>query len=347
MVRHRRHEPRPDPDTRPRCCPTARVLVAGGRNRPIHGDASTSSAELYDPGTGTWTQTGSMHGPRGGHTATAASDGSVLVSGGSFGVAAREPVSHAPSCTTRAAGLGLPPRICSRARHWSHRHAAPMARCSSWAAPTATHSAAELYDPGSGTWTATGYRSHVDAWIHGHPVARWQGARGGRPRPRRSAHGELYDPSSGSWTRHRGPGPDPLGEHCDALAMGRCSWRAAPTSHGGSKTTASAEVYDPSSGSLTAAGNMLKTRFGGCTARCCPTAGCSLSVASTRRPRCGLGGGVRPGHANLDGRREPGLGACRSDSHAAAGWQGARDRRAMAARPWRPRSCTTRAVETE
>jgi hypothetical protein len=37
-------------------------------------------------------------------------------------------------------------------------------------------------------------------------------------------------------------------------------------SHGGSKTTASAEVYDPSSGSWTAVGKMGTTRFGGWTA---------------------------------------------------------------------------------
>jgi hypothetical protein len=61
--------------------PSGKVLVAGGGNGLI----STSSAELYDPGTGMWTATGSLMTPRRVHTATLLPSGEVLVAGGGNG----------------------------------------------------------------------------------------------------------------------------------------------------------------------------------------------------------------------------------------------------------------------
>jgi hypothetical protein len=65
-----------------------KVLVAGGTDffaaasssPPI--DPTRSSAEIFDPATGTWTPTGSMGQPRQTHTATLLPSGKVLVAGG-------------------------------------------------------------------------------------------------------------------------------------------------------------------------------------------------------------------------------------------------------------------------
>jgi hypothetical protein len=63
-----------------------RVLIAGGDMIEARGPAvpfnTQSSAELYDPRTGTFAATGQMTTPRGGHTATLLPDGRVLIAGG-------------------------------------------------------------------------------------------------------------------------------------------------------------------------------------------------------------------------------------------------------------------------
>ncbi len=53
--------------------PNGKVLVAGGAG---------TSAELYDPATGSWTVTGSLATARFRHTATLLPNGKVLIGGG-------------------------------------------------------------------------------------------------------------------------------------------------------------------------------------------------------------------------------------------------------------------------
>src|SRR5437762_181447 len=64
--------------------PDGKVLVVGGLQDGQSGSNYhvISSAELYDPATGTWTTTGNLAKARGDHTATLLSNGKVLVVGG-------------------------------------------------------------------------------------------------------------------------------------------------------------------------------------------------------------------------------------------------------------------------
>ena len=62
-----------------------RVLIVGGRNNNCSANCpvyALNSAEIYDPSTGIYTLTGSMHIARYNHTATLLQDGRVLILGG-------------------------------------------------------------------------------------------------------------------------------------------------------------------------------------------------------------------------------------------------------------------------
>src|SRR5205814_1066236 len=58
--------------------PNGKVLVAAG-----YSSGSLTSAEVYDPTTGSWTPTGSLGVARNFHTASLLQNGKVLVAGGS------------------------------------------------------------------------------------------------------------------------------------------------------------------------------------------------------------------------------------------------------------------------
>ncbi len=70
--------------------PNGKVLVTGGSDFATNGYVSLSSAELYDPATGTWTATVAMSAKRSGHTATLLPNGNVLIAGGVYPATAAE-----------------------------------------------------------------------------------------------------------------------------------------------------------------------------------------------------------------------------------------------------------------
>jgi hypothetical protein len=132
--------------------PNGKVLVAGGV-RPAY----TNTAELYDPLSGTWSTTGSMATARGVHTATLLPSGKVLVAGGrnTFSLASAELYDPSSGTWTNAAPLALA-RYSHTATLLPDGKVLVIGGFLFSGGDTIALASAELYDPSSGTWSASG-----------------------------------------------------------------------------------------------------------------------------------------------------------------------------------------------
>jgi tRNA A-37 threonylcarbamoyl transferase component Bud32 len=227
------------------------LVVGGGISRKTR--ASTTSAEIYDPGTGRWTRTGSMAVGRSYHTATLLNDGRVLVVGGSS--------TYVGAGTVRASAEIFDPRTgrwTAAHRMLIHRyvHDAVLLKdgrvlvAGGWASTTlASRSLAdsEVFDPLTGAWTTVGSMTagraqfRMAALPDGRVVA--VGGLGTGHRPLASV--DLFDPVSSSWSR-----TDAMSRACwwPALVVlqdGRALVAGGASDKTGAVPLASSELYGP------------------------------------------------------------------------------------------------------
>jgi hypothetical protein len=205
---------------------SGKVLITGGdvifyNGIPNSSILSLASAELFDPGAGTFTKTGSMTVPRESHTATLFSSGpdagKVLITGGSNGT------------------LGNP-------------------------TPAAIlYATSEIFDPSQGTFTASGMmttqRDLQTANLLGSGKVL---VAGGESMTNTQASVDLFDPAAGAFAA-TGAMTEPRFYH-DASTLSDGTVLVTGGSDDSTRAKATAEIYDPNAGTFAITGAMLSPR---------------------------------------------------------------------------------------
>ncbi|MDM0029275.1 kelch repeat-containing protein [Variovorax saccharolyticus] len=235
---------------------TGKVLVAGG-----HDDVVThASAALFEPGTGLWTAVGSMSASRFFHTATPLPDGRVLVAGGEdLAGAFRSSAELYDPATGQWSATGA----MGVARSGHTATLLPDGRVLVAGGSNGGYlTTAELYDPATGQWTPapamSTARSVFTATLLTDGRVLVAGGTNGSP----IAAAELYDPASGQWTAAAPMSAARLTQTATLLPDGKVLVAGGNGGAAGGGSLATAELYDPATGTWTSAGAMGSGRTG-------------------------------------------------------------------------------------
>lgn len=258
--------------------PDNKVFMAYGSNissyREATGYVGVSSIEVYDPGTGTFTE---IVGDSGlgifGHTATLMQNGTVLIAGGFVnsvwdygGSSSYDAANLYDSATGVFSGTGG--MTANRGGHTATLLTNGKVLLAGGADQDPTgmgQTSAELYDPSTSAFTPTGSMAtgrflHTATLLQNGKVLIVGGALTSTSNPLASA--ELYDPATGVFTTTGSMATAREQHTATLLADGKVliAGGTTATGTGDLQPTATAEVYDPSTGSFSAAGSMAAAR---------------------------------------------------------------------------------------
>ena len=245
------------------------VLVMGGCVNDCL-SATTKSAELYNPTAGTFTATGSMVQARAEFAVTLLANGQVLVAGGctAFDVNGCASVTNKAEIYNPATGTWKATGALRGARHAMTATLLPSGKVLVAGGATAASDAvnsSEIYDPTAKTWTLglkmVTARSDYASIMLGTGKVLFMGGENINGVSINKA--ELYNPSTGKFTK-TGNMTATREEHTAALLA-----NGNVLVSGGNKKTlttqtplASAELYNPATGTWTATGSMSNARAG-------------------------------------------------------------------------------------
>jgi hypothetical protein len=238
--------------------PDGKVLVTGGGSSSDGDGGPLATAEVYDPATGAWTATGNTIGAGPGRTATLLGNGRVLVTGGANSDFEPVPLAelYDPSTGSWSATGDL---VEARSGH-----RATLLLDGNVLVTGGGLASAELYDPSTGQWTATGSTLGI---LVGHSATLLSDGRvlvaGGMAGTGASSSAEVFDPSTGQWTAAGEMVEGRIGHSATLLPGGKLLVAGGTNSViDGGEAVASAELYDPATGSWTATEPMAVPRGG-------------------------------------------------------------------------------------
>ena len=257
-----------------------KVLVTGGYGGSP-GPVALVSSELYDPASGTWSNTGDLNMYRILHTATRLNCGEVLVaSGQTAGVYTNTATAeiYEPDTGTWTMTGSLNTARNSHTATLLPNGTVLVVGGYDWSASDELASA-ELYNPNTGTWTLTGA---LHAGRFGHKATLLLNSKvlvtGGWNETGALTSAELYDPATGTWTITGALNNARFDHSATLLLNGKVL--VAGGSIGGTTYLTSSELYNPASGSWTVTGS-LGTARGQHTATLLPN-GMVVAVAGWR-----------------------------------------------------------------
>jgi hypothetical protein len=240
------------------------VLIAGGNDS--NGNA-LASAELYNPASGTFTETGSLNTPRQGHTATLLNNGMVLIAGGdtnsleSVGTATAELYNPATGTFTYTTGSLNTARYDHTATLLNDGTVLIVGGFN--ANHTAFLASAELYNPATETFTNTTGSLNLTLGREQPTATLLDNGMvlivGGMPLPNPTATAELYNPATQTFAYTTG-NLNTARQNQTATLLGNGMVLIAGGYDSTGFVTASAELYNPATGTFAVTGSLNTAR---------------------------------------------------------------------------------------